>query len=109
MSTPTPVPSGPPSPTGNPRPPVSQPTPAVKVVNPIVKTWMAVRSNPYFVAFEGGVTGVAVNFIDDALRTGKIDFSLDGLHKLATLCAVGGLTAVRLLYRPTQTSQPNKE
>jgi hypothetical protein len=70
-------------------------------MNKIKSLWLQVRSKPWFVAFEGGASGAGLNFIDDGLRSGHLDFSNGGLHKLAAAVLVGGITAVRLLYRQT--------
>ena len=68
--------------------------------------WFTVRSNRYFVAFEGGATGAALSFIDDAATSGHLDFSSNGLHKLGAAVIVGGITAVRLLSRPVPGTNP---
>lgn len=68
------------------------------------KFWISIRSNPYFVAFEGGATGALGDFIADALSSGHLDFSRAGLQKLAVFALTGGLTAVRLLVRPVPPS-----
>lgn len=62
--------------------------------------WNSIRSNPYFVAFEGGVSGALMNYLYDELGAGRLDFSAAGLKKLAAFCVLGGVTAVRLLRRP---------
>ena len=68
--------------------------------------WLSVRGNPYFVAFEGGATGAALSFINDALSTGHLDFSKQGLQRLGVIALTGGVTAVRLLYRPAPGANP---
>lgn len=72
----------------------------------VVTAWKAVRSNPYFVAFEGGATGAIGSWIDDGLRQGHLDFSHAGLAKLTSAVLVGGVTAIRLLYRPAPPLDP---
>jgi hypothetical protein len=63
--------------------------------------WDSIRSNKYFVAFEGGATGALTNYLQDLFATGhKLDFSKGGLQKLGFFMLSGGYTAVRLLYRP---------
>jgi hypothetical protein len=74
------------------------------IVNKVKLLWYSVRSNKYFVAFEGGVTGALSNYIEDLAVSGhRLDFSKTGLEKLAFFALSGGYTAVKLLYRP----QPN--
>jgi hypothetical protein len=63
--------------------------------------WDKIRSNTAFVAFEGGASGAAMNYIYDGLTSGHLDFSRVGLGKLAAFTVLGGITAVRLLYRPS--------
>jgi hypothetical protein len=69
-------------------------------VNQLIKLWNSIRSNPYFAAFEGGASGALVNFLYDAATAGHLDFSKTGLEKCLTFAFTGGITAVRLLYRP---------
>lgn len=68
--------------------------------------WNSINRNPFIVAFEGGATGAIMDFIDDGLTSGHLDFSKPGLHKLATVAIIGGITAVRLLYRPAPGANP---
>ena len=70
--------------------------------------WKTFRSNPTFVAFEGGAGGAILNCIDDAFKCGHLDFTSAGLHKLATVAIAGGITAIKLLYRPAPGSNPNQ-
>ena len=70
--------------------------------------WLSVRSNPYFVAFEGGVSGAAINYLYDAATSGQLDFSKEGLHKLIVAAVSGGLLAVKLLYRPAPGAPPTQ-
>lgn len=78
-------------------------------MNFIKQLWNTVRSNRYFVAFEGGVIGTAFNFTDEALQTGHLDFSKDGIRKLLVFAIAGGFTAVRLLMRPSPGTNPTPE
>lgn len=78
-------------------------------VSAVKSVWLSVRGNPVFVAFEGGATGAAIDFIDDALASGHVDFSREGIHKLIIIALTGGITAVRLLYRPSPGSNPNNK
>ena len=69
--------------------------------------WLSVRSNRYFVAFEGGALGVLGKFLDDAAFGGhSLDLSPAGLKHLALSAAVAGYVAVRLLVRPAPGSSP---
>ena len=69
--------------------------------------WRSVRSNRYFVAFEGGAIGVIGKFLDDAIIGGhNIDISRDGLKHLAISAAFAGYVAVRLLSRPVPGTNP---
>ena len=70
--------------------------------------WLTVRSNRYFVSFEGGATGAAVSFLYNAAKSGHLDFSSNGLHKLGAAVIVGGITAVRLLSRPVPGTNPTR-
>lgn len=72
------------------------------------KFWLSIRSNPFVVAFEGGATGAAVDFIDDGLTAGHLDFSHAGIHKLITVAVIGGMASVRLLYRPAPGTNPKQ-
>lgn len=69
-------------------------------MNTLKKFWDSIRSNKYFVAFEGGASGAIVNYCYDAATTGKLDFTRAGLEKMIAFAVSGGITAVRLLYRP---------
>jgi hypothetical protein len=77
-------------------------------MNFLKQLWLSVRSNPAFVAFEGGASGALLSSLDDALRTGQMDFSSGGLRKMAIVAIAGGVTAVRLLYRPGPGATPTK-
>lgn len=104
----------------NPSPfkPPPQPTPAIPqpkgddgplgegVLEGLRRFWRSINRNPIVVAFEGGAYGAILDFIDDGLTSGHLDFSRPGLHKLASLAILGGLTAVRLLYRPAPGTNP---
>lgn len=79
----------------------------MKIVTALKALWLTVRSNPIFVAFEGGATGAVLNFIDNAIELHKLDFSRSGLQQLAKAAFFGGVIAVRLLYRPKPGSNPN--
>ena len=68
--------------------------------------WLSIRQNTYFVAFEGGASGAVLSFANDALSQGHLDFSKQGLQRLALVALTGGVTAVRLLYRPAPGSNP---
>jgi hypothetical protein len=72
-------------------------------MNKLKAFWDSIRSNKYFVAFEGGASGVLLNYVYDFGTTGHLDFSKAGLQKLAVAVVTGGITAVRLLYRPQPT------
>jgi hypothetical protein len=73
-------------------------------MNKVKLFWYSIRSNKYFVAFEGGATGALSNYIQDLFAHGhRLDFSKGGVEKLAFFMVSGGYTAVKLLYRP----QPN--
>jgi hypothetical protein len=73
----------------------------VQGVNKIKKIWDSIRSNPYWVSFEGGATGALSNYIEDLVTSGhRLDFSKTGLEKLGFFMLSGGYTAVKLLYRP---------
>jgi hypothetical protein len=71
--------------------------------------WLTMRSNKYFVAFEGGVTGAMMDFAYDALTTGHLNFGIDGVRQLIIVGLSGGVTAVRLLYRAAPGSNPNQK
>lgn len=75
-------------------------------MNTLKQLWLTVRSNPFFVAFEGGAVGSVLNFLDDGITAGHLDFSRAGIHKLVTVALSGGILAVRLLYRPAPGSNP---
>jgi hypothetical protein len=69
--------------------------------NRLKLVWYSIRSNKYFVAFEGGATGALSNYIEDLVTSGhRLDFSKTGLEKLGFFMLSGGYTAVKLLYRP---------
>jgi hypothetical protein len=72
----------------------------------IKQLWLTVRSNKYFVAFEGGASGVIFSTVQDELQQGHLDFSHAGLTKLGMATALGGVTAVRLLIRPAPGAVP---
>lgn len=73
----------------------------------IRKLWATLKSNPFFIAFEGGATGALLNsVVDVSTNGGHLDFSKAGLSKLATVAIVGGITAVRALYRPAPGTNP---
>lgn len=69
-------------------------------MNTLTRFWNSIRSNVYFVAFEGGASGALCNYVYDALSSGHLDFSRAGLQKMALCAATGGITALRLLVRP---------
>jgi hypothetical protein len=77
-------------------------------MNFIKQLWLSVRSNPYFVAFEGGASGAALSFINDALQQGHLDFTTAGLQRLFIVAITGGVTALRLLYRTPPGANPNQ-
>jgi hypothetical protein len=69
--------------------------------------WRSVRSNRYFVAFEGGAIAATGNAIVAAFNNnGSLDFSAPAIHKLIGVAIVGGIVAVRMLNRPTPGSNP---
>jgi hypothetical protein len=72
----------------------------VQGVNKIKKIWDSIRSNVYWVSFEGAFSGALVNYLYDAATAGHLDFSKAGLEKAAAFAFTAGITAVRLLYRP---------
>ena len=72
-------------------------------MNKLKLFWDSIRSNVYFVAFEGGASGALVDYLYDALNTGKPDFTRQGFIKMLTFALTGGVTAVRLLVRPNPT------
>ena len=75
----------------------------------VKQLWASVRSNPYFVAFEGGASGALVSWADDCFQQGHWDFSSTGLHKLLAVMLIGGYAAVRMLYRPAPGTNPNQK
>jgi hypothetical protein len=75
----------------------------------IKQLWLSVRGNPYFVTFEGGASGVILSTLQDELQQGHLDFSHAGLAKLGMATLLGGITAVRLLYRPAPGASPVKQ
>ena len=75
-------------------------------MNPLKQLWLSVRSNTYFVCFEGGASGAVVNYAYDALTAGQVDLTLAGFKKLAAFALLGGITAVRLLNRPAPGTNP---
>lgn len=76
-------------------------------MNFLVQLWKSIRSNASFVAVEGGASGAALNYLYDALSTGHLDFTKAGFQKLAIAAVTGGVTALRLLYRPAPGANPN--
>jgi hypothetical protein len=72
-------------------------------MNKLIVFWDSIRSKPLLVAFEGGASGALMNYLQDELTAGKLDFSHTGWTKLLSYVLLGGITAVRLLMRP----QPN--
>ena len=102
------------NPSGPPVNPFPQPTPVVcdplrkpTFLEQLTSLWKSVRGNPILVAFEGGATGAALNFLYDECSSGQLDFTKAGLKTLAISALTGGITAVRLLYRPVPAT--NKE
>lgn len=75
----------------------------MKILDTINYAWLKVRSNAYFIAFEGAALGALASGIEDELQSGHIDWTPAGWHKLLTMSVAAGVTAVRALYRP----QPN--
>ena len=74
---------------------------------PLVSLWKTVRSNKYFVAFEGGAITAAGNAVVAAFNNnGSLDLSPAAIHKLIGVAIVGGYVAVRMLGRPTPGSNP---
>jgi hypothetical protein len=74
----------------------------------IKSAWLSMRSNTLFVAFEGGATGAALNYLYDAVTSGHPDFSRAGWQKLGIAALTGGVTAIRLLYRPAPPSSKSE-
>jgi hypothetical protein len=72
-------------------------------MNKLKLFWDSIRSNPVWVAFEGGASGAVLDYGYDLLNSGHLDFTAQGFRKLALVAITGGVTSVRLLYRP----QPN--
>ena len=73
----------------------------------LVALWKTVRSNPVFVAISSAVGGTILDYLDDGFRSGHIDFSPAGFHKLY-LVAVGAIIfALAHLYRPAPGANPN--
>jgi hypothetical protein len=68
--------------------------------------WLSVRSNKIFVAFEGAVIGSIGDSLYDAVQKGHLDFSAEGLKRLAATALIAGVTAVRMLKRPAPADQP---
>jgi len=62
--------------------------------------WDSIRSNKYFVAFEGAATTSLLDYFYEGLVSGHLDLSVATLKHAAGVAIVGGITAVRLLYRP---------
>jgi hypothetical protein len=77
-------------------------------MNFLRQLWLSIRSNPVFVAAEGGATGAVINYASEQLVTGHMDFSKAGWEKMAGLAVTGAVTAVRLLYRPSPGTSPTK-
>ena len=78
------------------------------MVDTLKQIWLSIRSNRIFVAFEGGASGAALNFIYDACTTGHLDFSPTGRGKFIVAVIAGGIAAVRGLNRPAPGSTPNQ-
>lgn len=76
-------------------------------MNWLKSIWLSVRTNPVVVAFEGGASGASLNFVYDAATSGHLDFSKAGIKSLIVAIVTGGITAVRLLYRPVPGSNPH--
>jgi hypothetical protein len=118
MPTPVNPPVQPDSSNPSPFKPQPQPTPAIpqpkgddgplfpSVLDGLKSFWLAVRGNPFLVAFEGGVIGALFNFIDEGVNSGSFDLSRHGFHKLLVASLIGGVSAVRLLYRPVPGTNP---
>ena len=76
-------------------------------MNALRQLWLTLRSNRYFVAFEGGFYGAAMNFISEAVtNSGKVDLTKAGLEKLLSFALLGGFAAVQLLRRPAPGANP---
>jgi len=73
--------------------------------------WLSIRSNRYFVAFEGGAIAAAGNAVVAAYNNnGQLDFSAPAIHKLIGVAIVGGIVAVRMLNRPSPgTNSPSNQ
>lgn len=62
--------------------------------------WLAVRSNPVFVAASSAAAGAVASMVQDELASGHIDWTRGGLNKLCGLAFTAALAAVVHLYRP---------
>lgn len=77
-------------------------------MNKITQLWNSVKSNPYFIAFEGAALGTLGDALEDALQQGKLDLTPAGWHKMLAMAVVSGATAVRALYRPPPAVKPQQ-
>lgn len=69
-------------------------------MNWLKSVWLAVRSNPVFVAASSGAVGAVVSMVQDELASGHIDWTRGGLNKLCGLATTAAIAAVVHLYRP---------
>jgi hypothetical protein len=63
-----------------------------------MKFWTWLRSNPYFMAALGAVTGTVINTLHQEVLAGKIDFSLKGWESLGMSALGTAILAVYALY-----------
>lgn len=69
-------------------------------MNKLKLFWDSIRSNKYWVAFEGAASGAFLDYFYEGATSGHLDLSTTTLKHAAGVAFVSGFTAVRLLYRP---------
>lgn len=76
-------------------------------VTPLSQFWNSIRTKPWYVAMEGAAFGAAINFAQQELTKGSLDFSKIGWEKFGSYVATAVGTALVNLYRPKPGTNPN--
>jgi hypothetical protein len=69
-------------------------------MNKLTLFWDSIRSNKYWVAFEGAASGSLLDYFYESAVSGSLNLSAPTLKHAAGAAIISGISAVRLLYRP---------
>lgn len=76
-------------------------------MNFLTQLWNSLKSQAWFVAVSSAAGGAVLDFLNDELTKGHLDFSKMGWDRVGTVALTAAIAAIVHLYRRPPNTPPN--